>query len=62
MSKYTRNPFSFDGCHICTVSRQAESKGIALNEKELIQAFKVQAAQSKTANSRNAKKHAQAKK
>jgi tRNA U34 5-methylaminomethyl-2-thiouridine-forming methyltransferase MnmC len=47
MQKYTKSPYNFDGCYICTESGQAESKGVSLSEEELIQAFKVQTARSK---------------
>jgi len=49
MPKNTKEPYNFDDCHICTVSRRAESKGVSLSEKELLEAFAVQAEQSKLA-------------
>lgn len=55
MQKYTKSPYKFDGCYICTESRQAESKSVSLSEKELIQAFKVQTARSKAGHSLKAK-------
>ncbi len=37
-----KGPFSFDGCHICTASRQAEQAGRSLSYEELTAAFKEQ--------------------
>jgi hypothetical protein len=50
MPKYARGPYNFDGCYICATARRAESKGISLSEKELIEAFAVQAERSKSPN------------
>ena len=47
MSNYSKSPFSFDGCHTCSISRKAEQEGRSLSENELICAFKVQDLQSK---------------
>ena len=55
MQKDPKSPYNFDGCYICSVSRQAVSKGASLSEIELVQAFKVQAVQSKVVHSLNAK-------
>jgi hypothetical protein len=55
MPKYARGPYNFDGCHICGVARRAESKGVSLSEKELMDAFTVQAGRYKSINTLGAK-------
>ncbi len=53
-----KSPFSFDGCHICEVSRQAERSGRSLSSEELMAAFEEQSRQqTKAAKASSSKTH-----
>lgn len=42
MRKYSKSPYSFDGCHICGECRVAEEEGRSLSAEELMAVFEEQ--------------------